>query len=702
MAKVKTLEQKKGAPIMGRQFPLDKIRNIGIMAHIDAGKTTTTERMLYYTGKIHRLGEVDEGTATMDWMEQEQERGITITAAATTCFWIDHRVNIIDTPGHVDFTIEVERSLRVLDGAVAVFCSVGGVEPQSETVWRQADRYHIPRIAFVNKMDKTGADFLGTAKMMHERLSANAVPIQIPLGKEDGFRGVVDLVRMKARIWDEDSLGAKFEDIDIPAEMEDEAHYFHQQLIERLAESDETLMEKYVHDEDISEEDLKGALRRATITAGLTPVLCGSAFKNKGVQLLMDAICNYLPSPIDVPPIVGINPETNQEEKRKSCDDEPFAALSFKIVADPYVGSLTYFRVYSGVVQSGSFIYNSIKKKRERVVKIIQMHANKRETRNSIHAGDIAAMVGLKETTTGDTLCEQKYPIILESMHFPEPVISMAIEPKNSQDQTRLSEVLGSLSREDPTFKVRSDEETGQVIISGMGELHLEVLVDRLRREFNLNVNTGKPQVAYRETITKSVEVEGKYIRQTGGRGQYGHVKIRLEPMPPASGFIFENKIVSGRVPREFIPACKEGMMEATERGVIAGFPVIDVKAVLLDGSYHEVDSSELAFKIAASLAFQEGVAKGKSVLLEPMMSVEVTLPQDDIGGIIGDLNSRKGNVLGVEPKGGLQILKAEVPLAEMFGYATTLRSLSQGRATYTMEFSHYKKVSQETLDKFK
>ncbi|HAV43089.1 TPA: elongation factor G [bacterium] len=681
---------------MSQELPLARVRNIGIMAHIDAGKTTTTERILYYTGKIHRLGEVDNGTAVMDWMEQEQERGITITAAATTCIWKEHRINIIDTPGHVDFTIEVERSLRVLDGAVAIFCSVGGVEPQSETVWRQADKYRVPRIAFINKMDKTGADFLATIEMMRDRLSPNVVPIQLPLGKEDEFRGIIDLVDMKARIWHEGDFGVSFEDVSIPEEMHKEAYYFHQQLIERVAEYDEELMQKYVHDEEILPSDLKKALRKTTISANIIPVLCGASFRNKGVQSLLDAICNYLPSPFDIPPITGINPTTHREEKRRPCDDEPLAALAFKITTDPYVGSLTYLRIYSGMLQVGSLIYNSTKKKQERVAKIIQMHANKREYKDSVHAGDIAAVVGFKKATTGDTLCEEKYPIVLESIHFPEPVISIAIEPKSTQDQAKLSESLECLSREDPTFKVRTDLETGQIIISGMGELHLDILVERLFREFSVKVNTGKPQVAYRETITQETETEGKYIRQTGGRGQYGHVKIKLEPAPPGSGFNFENKITSGAIPREYIPACEEGVREAMDRGVICGYPVIDIKVTLVDGSYHEVDSSELAFKIAAFQAFQEGVRKGRPILLEPVMDVEVVLPQDDMGVVLGDLTSRRANILGTESKGKSQVLKAKVPLAKMFGYATTLRSLTQGRASYTMEFSCYEKAPEE------
>lgn len=695
------LSEEKGKEMEDR-FPLTKIRNIGIMAHIDAGKTTTTERILYYTGRIYRLGEVDEGTATMDWMEQEQRRGITITAAATTCFWMGHSINLIDTPGHVDFTIEVERSLRVLDGAVAIFCSVGGVEPQSETVWHQADRYHIPRIAFVNKMDKIGADFFRVLREMEKKLGTVPLPIQLPFGKEGDFKGVVDLVRMKARVWDDESLGVKFEDVDIPVEMKEEARDFHHRLLETLAEYDEELMHRYVHDEPIGEEEIRRAIRKGTLSVRITPVLCGAALKNKGIQLLLDAICDYLPSPVDIPPVQGIDPKTLKPIKRAPCDDEPFSALAFKIATDSYMGPLVYFRVYSGVLKAGSSIYNSTKSRYERVVKILRVHANKRKEIDEIRTGDIGALVGIKEISTGDTLCDGDYPVILESMKFPEPVISVAIEPKSIKDQVRLEEALSKLAQEDPTFKVKSDPETGQLIISGMGELHLEVLVERLLKEFKVQAHVGKPQVSYRETITETVEAEGRYIRQTGGRGHYGHVKIQLEPLPPGSGFEFEDNVVGGHIPKEYIPSCEEGIREAMERGVLCGFKMVDIKVRLLDGSYHEVDSSELAFKNAAFLAFHDGAKRAKPALLEPVMNVEIVLAKEDVGGVLGDLGARRANILGMEPRGKQQVLRAKVPLGEMFGYATTLRSLTQGRATYTMEFSHYEKVPKEVLEKVK
>lgn len=672
---------------------LSKIRNIGIMAHIDAGKTTVTERILYYTGKSYKIGEVHEGTATMDWMEQEQERGITITSAATTCFWQDDQVNIIDTPGHVDFTIEVERSLRILDGAVAVFCSVGGVEPQSETVWRQADRYNVSRIAFVNKMDKIGADFLSVVAAIKERLGANAVPIQLPLGSEDDFRGVIDLVRQKAIVWGGDILGTKYEEVEIPEELKEEAEFHRHNLIETLADYSEEIMERYVAEEAISETLLKETLRQATIDVNIVPVLCGSAFKNKGIQPLLNAICDYLPSPLDVGEIEGINPQTEQPEKRKFLEDESFCALVFKIATDPYVGQLSYARVYSGRLDSGSYTYNPTRRKKERIGRILQMHANKREPRDSISAGEIAALVGLKDTFTGNTLCDEKAPIVLESIHFPEPVISMAIEPKTKQDQEKLGAALNSLSQEDPTFKVKTDQETGQIIISGMGELHLEVLVDRMRREFKVEVNTHKPEVAYRETIKKTVRIEGKYIRQSGGRGQYGHVYLELMPAEPGEGILFESKIVGGTIPKEYIPAVEKGIREAAQRGILANYPVVDVKAILFDGSYHEVDSSEIAFKNAGSLAFRDGAKKACAVLLEPIMKLEVVTPAEFVGDVIGDLGSRRGHIDQMERKGEVQFVKAKAPLAEMFGYATVLRSATQGRANYSMEFSNYSEV---------
>jgi len=675
---------------VARQFSLKKTRNIGIMAHIDAGKTTTTERILYYTGRVHKMGEVHDGAAVMDWMEQEQERGITITSAATTCQWKEHRINIIDTPGHVDFTVEVERSLRVLDGAIALFCSVGGVEPQSETVWRQADKYRVPRIAFVNKMDRMGADFFQVVEMMKERLGANAIPIQIPIGKEDEFQGVIDLLTMEAIIY-EDDLGVKYTRTEIPEEYIKEAEEYREKLVEILSEKDDDLMMKYLEGEEITVDELKEHLRRAAINVELIPVLCGSAFKNKGVQLLLDAVLDYLPSPVDVPPVKGINPDTGEEDTRKADDEAPFSALAFKIMADPYVGKLAFFRVYSGVLNAGSYVYNSSKDKRERVGRILQMHANHREERTEVYAGDLAAAVGLKNTSTGDTLCDADHPIVLEAMEFPEPVISVAIEPKSKADQDKLGMALQRLAEEDPTFKVKTDEETGQTIIEGMGELHLEIIVDRLLREFKVDANIGKPQVAYRETITQKVAgVNGKFIRQSGGRGQYGHVVLDIEPLGEGDGFEFENKIVGGVIPKEYIPAVEAGVIEAMENGVLAGYPVVDVKVSLVDGSYHDVDSSEMAFKIAGSIGFKEAAKKAGPVILEPIMKVEVVVPEDYMGDVIGDLNGRRGQVSGMETRATAQVVKANVPLSEMFGYATDLRSKTQGRATYTMQFSHY------------
>ena len=679
--------------MMARQFPLEKTRNIGIMAHIDAGKTTTTERILYYTGRVHKMGEVHDGAAVMDWMEQEQERGITITSAATTAQWRDHRINIIDTPGHVDFTVEVERSLRVLDGAIALFCSVGGVEPQSETVWRQADKYEVPRIAFVNKMDRMGADFFRVIKMMKERLGANAVPVQLPIGSEDEFKGVVDLIEMDAIIY-EDELGVNFERVEIPDEYKEQAEEYRENLLEQLSEFDDELMLKYIEEEEITTEDIMNGIRKAVINVNLIPVLCGSAFKNKGVQMLLDAIVDYMPSPLDVPPVEGENPDTGEVETRPADDDAPFSALAFKIMTDPYVGKLAFFRAYSGVLEAGSYIYNSTSEERERIGRILQMHANHREERDNVYAGDLAAAVGLKNTSTGDTLCDPDHPIILESMEFPEPVISVAIEPKSQADEDKLSQSLMKLAEEDPTFQVRSDEETGQTIIKGMGELHLEVIVDRLLREFKVDANIGKPRVAYRETITRKVEdVEGKFIRQSGGRGQYGHVIIDMEPNDEGGGFEFENKITGGAIPKDYIGPVEDGIEEAMENGIQAGYPVVDIKVTLKDGSFHEVDSSEMAFKIAGSMAFREAAKRARPRILEPVMEVEVVVPEDYMGDVIGDLNGRRGRIEGMERRANAQVVKAYVPLAEMFGYATDLRSKTQGRATYTMQFSHYEKT---------
>ncbi len=673
------------------------------MAHIDAGKTTTTERILFYTGKVHRMGEVHEGSATMDWMVQEQERGITITAAATTCLWGDHRINIIDTPGHVDFTVEVERSLRVLDGAVAVFCSVGGVEPQSEAVWRQADRYHVPKIAYVNKMDRIGADFDRVVRQIRERLGAHPVPIQLPIGAEDGFRGIVDLIEQKA-IFYLDDLGTQVEEGEIPAEMAAEAQKARAALVEAIVEGDESLMERYLEGEEIPIDELRVGLRRATVGSRVVPVLCGSSFKNKGVQPLLDAVVDYLPSPLDVPAIVGSDPATGKEEERAVSVDAPFAALAFKIMADPYVGKLAFFRVYSGVVRAGSYVYNSTKGKKERVGRLLRMHANHREDVDAAYAGDIAAVVGLKDTSTGDTLCDEKAPILLESMEFPDPVMSIAIEPKTKADQDKLGISLARLSEEDPTFRVRTDEETGQTVIAGMGELHLEIIVDRLLREFKVEANVGKPQVAYRETITKPVKSEGKFIRQTGGHGQYGHVWLELAPLEPGTGFEFVNKIVGGVVPKEYVPAVEQGVEDALSSGVLAGYPVVDVRVTLFDGSYHEVDSSEMAFKIAGSIGFKEGARKAGPVLLEPVMKVEVVTPEEFLGDCIGDLNARRGHIEGMESRAGAQIIRGKAPLAEMFGYVNDLRSMTQGRATYVMHFAHYEQVpaniAAEIIDK--
>jgi elongation factor G len=675
---------------------LENVRNIGIMAHIDAGKTTTTERILYYTGRTHKMGEVHEGAATMDWMEQEQERGITITSAATTAFWRDFRVNIIDTPGHVDFTVEVERSLRVLDGAIAVFDSVAGVEPQSETVWRQADRYKVPRIAFMNKMDRTGADFFASVQTMVDRLGANPVPVQLPIGIEEHFRGVVDLVEMKAITWGDD-LGVDMGIGDIPPELNEQAQEYHHQLIDAVADHDDELMEAYLQDESsVTPELLRRALRAATLDATVTPVLLGSAFKNKGVQPLLDAVIEYLPSPLDVPPIHGIDPRTEHELSRRPALDEPFSALAFKVMSDPFVGKLTYFRVYSGTIKAGDRVLNTSTGKTERIGRILQMHANHREERPEIGAGEIAAAVGLKATSTGDTLAIDTAPIRLESMDFPEPVISVAIEPKTKGDQDKLGAGLQRLSEEDPTFRVRTDDETGQTLIAGMGELHLEIIVDRLLREFNVDANVGRPQVAYRETISKPVEkITGRFVRQTGGRGQFGHVVINLEPAEPGEGYEFLDKIVGGKIPREYIPSVDLGIQEAMDSGILAGYPVVDIRAYLVDGSYHEVDSSEMAFKIAGSMAFKSAMQRAKPKLLEPVMAVEVVTPEDYLGDVMGDLNSRRGHIEHLEPRGNAQAIRARVPLATMFGYATDLRSTTQGRATFSMQFDRYEQVPQ-------
>ncbi|MBF0157963.1 MAG: elongation factor G [Magnetococcales bacterium] len=678
---------------MAREFPLDRVRNIGIMAHIDAGKTTVTERILYYTGRSHKIGEVHDGAATMDWMEQEQERGITITSAATTCFWRQHRVNIIDTPGHVDFTIEVERSLRVLDGAVAVFCAVGGVQPQSETVWRQADRYGVPRIAFVNKMDRIGADFQRVVAMMRDRLQAVPIPVQLPIGSEENFRGMVNLVTRKAYIFDDESLGARFEVTDIPADMMATVEEYRLKLLETALEQDDQLMERYLEGGEISEEELLSCIRKGVLASRFVPVLCGSAFKNKGVQPLLDSVVDFFPAPADLPPIEGEKVSSEEKIARHSNDEEPFSALAFKIMSDPFVGSLTFFRVYSGTLEAGSYILNSVKGKKERIGRILLMHANKREDIKEVRAGDIAAAVGLKYTTTGDTLCHPDKPIVLERMVFPQPVISIAIEPKTKADQERMSVALGRLAQEDPSFRVEVDQETNQTIISGMGELHLEIIVDRMLREFKVEANVGQPQVAYRETITKTVEIEGKFVRQSGGRGQYGHVFLRLEPNEAGAGFQFLDEIKGGVIPKEYIAPIGKGVEEAMANGVMAGFPLVDMKVAVYFGSFHEVDSSEMAFKVAASMALKEGAMKASPALLEPMMKVEVEMPEEFMGDIIGDLNSRRGQIQGMDAMGNIQIVKAMVPLAGMFGYATDLRSLTQGRATFTMQFDHYEQV---------
>jgi elongation factor G len=691
---------------VARKVSLEKTRNIGIMAHIDAGKTTTTERILYYTGVSHKIGEVHDGAATMDWMEQEQERGITITSAATTCFWKEHRVNIIDTPGHVDFTIEVERSLKVLDGSVAVFCSVGGVEPQSETVWRQADKYGVPRMAFINKMDRVGADFTRGVEMIRDRLGANPIPIQLPIGAEDLFRGVIDLVQMKAIVWDNEAMGAKYEVMDIPAEMLDEAEAAREVMLEEISSIDEGLMEKYLGGEELTIEEIKSGIRNATMALQINPVLCGTAFKNKGVQTLLDAVIDYMPSPLDVKPIPGIDPHTGAELTRPADDSAPFAALAFKVMTDPFVGQLTFFRVYSGVAEAGAHVVNATKDKKERFGRILKMHANKREEIKAVYAGDIAAAVGLKHTTTGDTLCDPKSPCILESMEFPEPVIHIAIEPKTKSDQEKMGTALGKLVQEDPSLRVKTDEETGQVIISGMGELHLEIIVDRMKREFKVEANIGAPQVAYRESITKTVEVQGKFVRQSGGRGQYGDCWLRLEPLEPGSGFEYVDAIKGGVIPKEYIPSVGNGAEQAAKNGILAGFPLVDLRVTCYDGSYHDVDSNEMAFKIAGSMGLKEGAAKAKPVLLEPIMAVEVVAPEEYLGEVMGDLNSRRGRVSGMETRGGAQVVNAHVPLSSMFGYSTDLRSSTQGRATYTMTFDHYdqvpKAIAEEIISKTK
>ena len=690
---------------MARQTPIERYRNIGIMAHIDAGKTTTTERVLFYTGISHKIGEVHDGAATMDWMEQEQERGITITSAATTCFWKgmdqsleEHRINIIDTPGHVDFTIEVERSLKVLDGAVAVFCAVGGVEPQSETVWRQANKYNVPRLAFVNKMDRAGADFLRVVSHIEERLNAMPIVMQLPIGAEDNFEGVIDLVKMKAIAWDDSTQGLKFKEEEIPESMREDADEWREKLLESAAEGDEGLLDKYLDEGNLSEEDIKKGIRLRCLSGEVTPVLCGSAFKNKGVQAVLDAVIDFLPSPPERPAIRGILSDDSEGE-RESSDDAPFSSLAFKIATDPFVGNLTFFRVYSGVLSSGDFVYNPIKDKKERIGRIRQMHSNDREEIKEVRAGDIAAAVGLKDVTTGDSLVDPSNSIVLERMEFPEPVISVAVEPKTKSDQEKMGIALSKLSKEDPSFRVKTDEETAQTIISGMGELHLEIIVDRMKREFSVEANVGKPQVAYRETIRSSVEQEGKFVRQSGGRGQYGHVWLRIEPLPAGSGYEFLNEIVGGVVPREYISAVDKGIQEQMTNGVIAGYPVVDCRVALYDGSYHDVDSSEVAFKIAASMSFKDGASKAKPVLLEPIMSVEVVTPEDYMGDVNGDLSRRRGVLQGLEDSPAGKIIKAEVPLAEMFGYATDLRSMSQGRATYTMEFDKYDHVPTNVAD---
>lgn len=679
---------------------LEKTRNIGIMAHIDAGKTTTTERILYYAGRTHRMGEVDDGAAVMDWMDLEKERGITITSAATTIYWLDHRINIIDTPGHVDFTVEVERSLRVLDGAIALFCAVGGVEPQSETVWRQADKYRVPRVAYINKIDRIGADFFGAVKMIKEKLGANAIPIQIPMVTADLFTGIIDLITMEARIYDEATLGEKYFDSEIPDSLMPLAQKIREQLLENLSDYDDALLDKFVNNEPIDVDEIKSALRRATLDLKVFPVLCGSSFKNKGVQKLLDAVVDFLPSPLDLPPVLGIDVKTKKNVIRKPSSDEPFSALVFKIITDPYVGKLTYFRIYSGKIFAGSYVYNPIIGKNERISRLLLMHANKKNDVREAFAGDIVVGVGFKDTATGHTICDKNHPIILEKMIFPEPVISIAIEPKTKADQEKLANALIRLTNEDPTFKVKQDPDTGQTIISGMGELHLEILIDRMLREFKVSANVGKPQVAYKETITKTVECEGRFIRQTGGRGQYGHVKLRLEPLEPGAGFAFACEMSGGAVPKEYIPAVEKGIKEALDNGIIAGYPVVDLKAVLIDGSYHEVDSSELAFRIAGSMAFHSGAKKAGSVLLEPVMDVEVVVPEEYLGDVMGDLQARRGKIEGIAQRPEAKVIVAQVPLSEMFDYATKLRSLSQGRAVYSMQFSYYAQMPEQESGK--
>jgi elongation factor G len=683
---------------MARSVPLEQVRNIGIMAHIDAGKTTTTERVLYYTGVSYRMGEVHEGSAIMDWMEQEQERGITITSAATTCFWQGHRINIIDTPGHVDFTMEVERSLRVLDGAIAIFCAVAGVEPQSETVWRQADNYGIPRIAFINKMDRVGADYERTIQMMRDRLGAHPLPLQLPLGKEENFVGVIDLVEMRGIVYDDTTLGAQYHVIEIPEDRMAEVLKYREQILEMAAEADESLMEQYIEGKEIAPDQIRRAIRVATVGHQVVPVLCGTAFKNRGVQPLLDAIVDYLPSPLDVPAIEGTRPDGETEE-RLPADDESFSALAFKIMNDPFIGHLTYLRIYSGSLKAGSTVYNATRGEDERIGRLLKMHANKREEIKEVYAGDIVAAIGLKNTSTGDTLSDKSHPIILESIAFPEPVISVAIEPKTKADLDKLGEALHKLALEDPSFRIAVEEETGQTLISGMGELHLEIIVDRLLREFKVDARVGIPEVSYRETITKAIEGEGKFIKQTGGRGQYGHVVLRLEPLEPGGGFEFINKVVGGAIPREYIPAAERGLQEAMQRGILAGYPVTDVRVTLLDGSYHEVDSSDMAFKIAASLGFKDLASKANPIALEPIMFLEVVLPEEFLGDVIGDLSARRGKISGVEAHKGVQSVRAEAPLVEMFGYATDLRSLTQGRATYTMQFARYSPVPSAIME---
>lgn len=684
---------------MSQKFAINKVRNIGIMAHIDAGKTTTTERILFYTGKLHRLGEVHDGAATMDWMAQEKERGITITSAATTCFWKDHQINIIDTPGHVDFTVEVERSLRILDGAVALFCAVGGVEPQSETVWRQADKYRVPRLAFINKMDRIGADFYNAVSMIRERLGANAIPVTLPVGEGDMFAGIVDLISFKARMYHEDTMGSTYDEIPIPKDLTEIANKYRTEMLEAVSDVDDTLLEKYLDGQDITPEEIIKVLRQATIESKIIPVLCGSSFKNKGVQRLLDAVIDFLPSPVDTGDVEAHHIGINDSVLRKVDEKEKFTALAFKIMNDPYVGKLTFFRVYTGNLESGSYIFNSVSGKKERISRLLQMHANHREEIGSVRAGDIAAAVGLKNTRTGDTLCSDDDPVVMEKIVFPEPVIQIAIEPKTKADQDKLSEALSKLSDEDPTFRVKTDEETGQTLISGMGELHLEIIVDRMKREFKVEANIGKPQVAYRETISQSVNSEGKFVKQSGGRGKFGHVWLELIPNEPGKGFEFINDIVGGVVPKEYIPAVSAGVQEAMKNGVIAGFPVVDVKVRIYDGSYHDVDSDELSFKVAGSIGFKEGARKAKPILLEPIMSVEVVTPEDYLGDVMGDLNSRRGRIEGFSARKDAQVIQSKVPLSEMFGYATILRSMTQGRAIYSMQFDHYSEVPKSIAD---